>query len=116
MQTARFSVPALRFNGIKRLVANGRFLTAFSRQSRSVTLRTSQIHPQGRHCGHAKGSFVMHTTTQATYQLVSIFGGNYVPEQHGHDTGWRLSHPKERAFAEDFDEMLRALRAALSLR
>jgi hypothetical protein len=40
MQTARFSVAALRFNEIKRLVANGRFLTAFSRQSRSVTLRT----------------------------------------------------------------------------
>jgi hypothetical protein len=57
----------------------------------------------------------MHPTTQTTYQLVSMFGGNYVPEQHSDDTQWRVSRP-ERAFAEDFDELLKALRAALSLR
>ena len=58
----------------------------------------------------------MQPTTQTTYQLVSIFGGNYVPEQHSDDTQWRLSQPSERAFAQDFDELLNALRAALSLR
>jgi hypothetical protein len=58
----------------------------------------------------------MQPTSQTTYQLVSIFGGNYVPEQHGDDTQWRLSQPDERAFARDFDELLNTLRAALSLR
>ena len=41
----------------------------------------------------------MQPTTQGTYQLVSIFGGNYIPEQHSDVTQWRLSQPNERAFA-----------------
>jgi hypothetical protein len=58
----------------------------------------------------------MQPASQTTYQLVSIFGGNYVSEQHGDDTQWRFSQPSERAFVTDFDELLNALRAALSLR
>ena len=56
----------------------------------------------------------MHPTTQSTYQLVSIFGGNYVPEQHDEEAHGNLSPESERSL--HFDELLKRLRAALSLR
>ena len=52
---------------------------------------------------------------QATYQLVSIFGGNYISEQHGDVAQRRLPCSDVRPFAVDFDKLLRALRSALSV-
>jgi hypothetical protein len=57
----------------------------------------------------------MHPTTQSTYQLVSIFGGNYVAEQHGDDIQRRLPRSGEPPLVIDFDKLLKALRSALSL-
>lgn len=58
----------------------------------------------------------MHCTTRTTYQLASIFGGNYAVEQHGDEIQRCLPRSKERAFAVDLDEMLKVLRTALSFR
>ena len=55
----------------------------------------------------------MFPTTQATYQVVSIFGGNYISEQHGDAAQRRLPGSDERPFAVDFDKLLKALRSAL---
>jgi hypothetical protein len=57
----------------------------------------------------------MYPTNQATYQVVSIFGGTYVSEQHGDAAQHRISSSNERPFAVDFDKLLKALRSALSL-
>ena len=58
----------------------------------------------------------MHPTTQATYQLVSIFGGNYVPEQHSDATQrWLSSLDERRLHAVEFSGLLRALRSTLFL-
>ena len=57
----------------------------------------------------------MHPTTQATYQLVSIFGGNYVPEQHSDATQRWLPSLDERPHAVEFNKLLKALRSTLSL-
>jgi hypothetical protein len=58
----------------------------------------------------------MFTTTQATHQVVSIFGGNYISEQHGDAHQRRLSGSDERPFAVDFDKLLNVLRSALFVR
>ena len=68
----------------------------------------------------------MHLTTQSNTQLHSIFGSGYVPEQHVEATQHHLP-PTEQGISnlEDairairnamFDEILQALRGALSLR
>jgi len=58
----------------------------------------------------------MYFTTQSSIQLNAIFGGGYVHEQHGDGTRGYLPHPDNREFIVDFAEVLKALRAALSLR
>ena len=57
----------------------------------------------------------MNYTTQNFTQAHTIFGGGYVPEQHGDDTYRHLPAPEKREFAVDFAELLKTLRAALSL-
>jgi hypothetical protein len=57
----------------------------------------------------------MYPTTQATYQVVSIFGAHYVAEQHGDAAQRGLSGSNEHSLAVDFDKLLNALRSALSL-
>ena len=68
----------------------------------------------------------MHLTTQSTTQLQTIFGSGYVPEQHGDATQHHLPSSEQNISSLDdaikamrnamFDEMMKALRAALSLR
>lgn len=57
----------------------------------------------------------MYHTTQNFTQARTIFGGGYIPEQHGDDTYRYLPAQEKREFAVDFAELLKALRAALSL-
>ena len=58
----------------------------------------------------------MFPTTQTTYQVVSIFGGNYIAEQHADACQCCLPGSDERSFTVDFDKLLKGLRSALSLR
>jgi hypothetical protein len=58
----------------------------------------------------------MFPTTEATYQVVSIFGGNYVSEQHGDTAQRRLPGSDERPHAVDFGKLLKTLRSALFVR
>ncbi len=58
----------------------------------------------------------MYPANQATYQLVSIFGGNFVSEQHGDATHRWLPSSDDRQLVVDFDKLLSSLRSALSLR
>ena len=56
---------------------------------------------------------ITHTSSQV---LDNVIGGLYVPEQHGDQIERYLPCPEERSFAVGFDQMLKTLRAALSLR
>ena len=58
---------------------------------------------------------MMYLTTQSSSQLHTVFGGGYVPEQHGDDTCRYLPPSESREFVVDFAEVLKSLRAALSL-
>lgn len=58
----------------------------------------------------------MHLISQSSSQLHTIFGGGYVPEQRGDETHRYLPPSEKHEFAVDFDELIKALRAALSLR
>lgn len=58
----------------------------------------------------------MHPANQATYQLVSIFGGNFVSEQHGDATHRWLPSLNDRQLVVDFEKLLSSLRSALALR
>jgi len=58
----------------------------------------------------------MYGTSQNFTQAHTIFGGGYVPEQHSDDTHRHLPVLEKREFAVDFAELLKALRATLSLR
>jgi hypothetical protein len=69
-----------------------------------------------------QGSIAMRlATTKSSDQLQTIFGGDYVPEQHSDETPWILP-PSDvdeviRSLTVSmFDEMMKSLRAALSLR
>jgi len=55
-------------------------------------------------------------TTQNFTQLHTIFGNGYVPEQHRDETQRHLPPTEHREFVVNFDELLKRLRAALSLR
>ena len=57
----------------------------------------------------------MHTSQHFT-QLQSIFGSGYVPEQHADETHQYLPPLEHREFVVNFDDLLKRLRAALSLR
>ena len=58
----------------------------------------------------------MHPANQATYQLPSIFAGNYVSEQHGDATHRWLASSDARPLVVDFEKLLSSLRSALALR
>ncbi len=58
----------------------------------------------------------MYVTTQNFTPLQTVFGGGYVPEQHGDETCRYLPRLEDREFVFDFDAVLKVLRAALSLR
>ena len=58
----------------------------------------------------------MYLTTQGSHQLRTIFGNGYVPEQHGEETLRYLPTPDAGQFGLNFEEILKALRSALSLR
>jgi hypothetical protein len=49
-------------------------------------------------------------------QLQTIFGAGYVAEQHADEAHGYLPPAEHHAFALNLDELLKALRAALSLR
>jgi hypothetical protein len=59
----------------------------------------------------------MYRNTQSSHQLHSIFGGGYVLEQHG-DESHRYLLPSEtsRDDRTTFEEMMKVLRSALSIR
>ena len=62
----------------------------------------------------------MFPTTNTT-QIITPFGSGYVPMQHGDPAHWNLAHADlddvvEALRASMFSEVLKALRAALSLR
>jgi len=59
--------------------------------------------------------------TPNTTQVITPFGSGYVPMQHGDPTHWNLAHADlddvvEALRASMFSEVLKSLRAALSLR
>ena len=58
----------------------------------------------------------MRPTTFDSHQLTTIFGGGYIPEQHGEDAHFHLPPLEGGPLALNFDDLLKALRAALSLR
>ena len=58
----------------------------------------------------------MYSTTQTFIQAHTIFGGGYVPELHGDETARHLPRAEKHELGLDFSEMLKAFRAALSLR
>ena len=58
----------------------------------------------------------MRSATETNFQLVSLFCGNYVAEQHHDHTRTYLPCLNERPLTADFDRVLQALRSALSLR
>ena len=57
----------------------------------------------------------MHLATQSSSQLHTVFGGGYVPEQHSDENCRYLPPEESRDFVIDFAEVLKSLRAALSL-
>ena len=58
----------------------------------------------------------MQHVTQGSSQLQSIFGSGYVAEQSGDETLRHLPPCGDGDFATDVGDILKALRAALSLR
>jgi hypothetical protein len=58
----------------------------------------------------------MRRTSEGSYQLQTIFGGGYVPEQRGDETHSYLPTSETGEFGINFDYVLKVLRAALSLR
>lgn len=58
----------------------------------------------------------MNLTTTSSHQLQTIFGNGYVPEQHGRQNERYLPFPDADEGGLNFDEILKALRRALSLR
>jgi hypothetical protein len=60
----------------------------------------------------------MDRTTQTSSQVLGnlVIGGLYVPERHNDEIERYLPRPDERSFAVGFDQVLKSLRAALSLR
>jgi hypothetical protein len=58
----------------------------------------------------------MHLTTQGSNPLQTIFGGGYVFEQRGDETQRNLPPSETGKFVLDFADILKTLRAALSLR
>ena len=58
----------------------------------------------------------MRSATETNFQLVSLFAGNYVAEQHQEDARNYLPCLDDRPSAVDFDRVLKALRSALLLR
>jgi len=57
----------------------------------------------------------MRLVNQGTNPLQTIFGGGYVIEQRGDETRRHLPRPEHDDFGLDFSEILKTLRAALSL-
>jgi hypothetical protein len=58
----------------------------------------------------------MRPDTQSSHPLQTIFGGGYVPEQHGDEAHRYLPLSENCEFAMNFDDVLTALRQMLSLR
>jgi len=58
----------------------------------------------------------MYCATQNFTQAHTIFGGGYVPEQRGDETHRYLPPTEKSEFGVDFGAVIKALRAALSLR
>ena len=58
----------------------------------------------------------MHRTTQNFTPLHTIFGSGYVQEQHSDETHRNLPTTEKHELVVDFDAVIKALRAALSLR
>ena len=54
--------------------------------------------------------------SQSFAPLHTVFGGEFVQEQHGDTTHRYLPQAEKREFTVDFDAVIKALRAALSLR
>ena len=84
------------------------------RAVRSVTLRTSTERVLGR-C-YLQGRIVMYCSTQNFSQIPTVFGGEFVQEQHRDAIQSYLAATEKHNFREDFDAVLQALRSALSLR
>ena len=58
----------------------------------------------------------MYPSTQTFAPLQTVFGGGYVLEQHSDRAHSHLAPAEKHEFAIDFDAVIKALRAALSLR
>jgi hypothetical protein len=58
----------------------------------------------------------MYLTSQNFTQVATIFGSGYVPEQRGDETHRYLPISEIREPLVNFDDLLKKLRAALSLR
>ena len=58
----------------------------------------------------------MYFTTQTFIQANIIFGGGYTPEQHGDQADRYLPSMEKTQLVIDFSQLMKALRAALSLR
>ena len=52
----------------------------------------------------------------STNQLQTVFGGGYVQEHHSDGVHHYLPPAEKREFVVNFDDVIKALRAALSLR
>ena len=57
----------------------------------------------------------MYLTSQNFTQVATIFGSGYVPEQHRDESHRYLPASEKREPLVSFDELLKKLRAALSL-
>ena len=59
---------------------------------------------------------IMYPSTQSLAPLQTVFGGEFVQEQHGDAMNCYLPRAVKHEFTVDFDAVIIALRAALSLR
>ena len=58
----------------------------------------------------------MYCNTQNLSQMQTVFGGEFVQEQHSDASRSYLAVAEKHNFRADFDAVLKALRSALSLR
>ena len=58
----------------------------------------------------------MYPSTQSFAPLQTVFGGGYILEQHSDEANRHLPQAEKHEFPIDFDAVIKALRAALSLR
>ena len=83
---------------------------------RPVTLRTLRAEAFGRDFTRSSWRFAMRLSEQSSDPLLTVFGAEFVKEQHSDETHRNLPPAEKRKFVVYLSELIKALRAALWLR